>query len=85
MPKKARSRPEVKYNSFVLWIESHVGEKHGVFKKDVAKKIGLTPGAFSIRMKNGKFDYAEMVKIFDFFRATDDEILSIMKGKGVNL
>lgn len=79
MPKKARSRPETKYNDFVLWIESRVGEKHGVYKRDVAEQIGLTSGAFSIRLKNGKFDYLEMIKIFKFLKATDAEILQLMK------
>lgn len=80
MPKKPRSRPEVKPNSFVLWIESKTGRRHGVYMKDVAKAIGITGASFSSRMKEGKFDYLEIVKIFDFLGATDRERLEVMKG-----
>lgn len=80
MPKKARSRPEVKPNKFVKWIESKTGRFHGVYMKDVADVIGITGAAFSIRMKEGKFDYSEIVKIFDFLGATEKERSEVMKG-----
>lgn len=81
MPKKARSRPEKKPNTFVLWIESRTGKRHGIMQKDLAEAIGLSPPAFSIRMKNGKFDYCEIVKIFEYLKATNAERLEIMKGE----
>lgn len=80
MPKKARSRPAMKPNAFVLWIESRTGKRHGVTQKELAEEIGLSPPAFSIRMKNGKFDYSEIVKIFDYLNATDTERLIVTKG-----
>lgn len=80
MPKKARSRPVKQPNALVLWIESRTGKRHGVMQKDVAEAIGLSPPAFSIRMEKGKFDYTEMVKIFDYLNATDTERLIVMKG-----
>ncbi len=80
MPKKARSRPEKKPNALVLWIESRTGKRHGVAQKDLAEAIGLSPPAFSLRMKNGKFDYVEIVKIFDYLNATDTERLIVTKG-----
>ena len=80
MPKQARSRPEVKPNKFVLWIESRTGTLHGVYRKDLADLIGITGASFSNRMKIGKFTYSEMVKIFKFLEATDREILEVMKG-----
>ena len=80
MPKQARSRPKTKPNKFVLWLESRTGTLHGVLYKDLADVIGITGASFSTRMKTGKFDYSEMVKIFKFLEATDREILEIMKG-----
>lgn len=80
MPKMARSRPEKKPNAFVLWIESRTGKRHGVMQKDIAEAIGLSQPAFSIRMKSGKFDYMEIVKIFDYLNATDTERLVVTKG-----
>lgn len=82
MPKQARSRPKTKPNGFVLWIESRTGSLHGVYQKELADLIGITRSAFSNRMKTGKFDYSEIVKIFDFFGATDRERLEVMKGGG---
>lgn len=81
MPKRARSRLEKEPNTFVLWIESRTGKRHGVMQKELAELIGLSPPAFSMRMKNGKFDYAEMVKIFDYLNAMDGERLRVMKGE----
>ena len=80
MPKKARSRPKIKPNKFVLWIESRTGTLHGVLYKDLAELLGITGASFSSRMKTGKFDYSEIVKIFDFLGATDRERLEVMKG-----
>lgn len=83
MPKRARNRPDKNPNALVLWIESRTGKQHGVMQKDLAEAIGLSPPAFSIRMKNGRFDYSEIVKIFDYLDATDTERLIVTKGGAV--
>lgn len=83
MPKKARSRPVKKPNSFVLWLDTQVGQRRGIWYKDLATVIGLKPAAFTQRMKSGKFDYLDMVKIFEFLNASDEDILRLMKQKGV--
>lgn len=80
MPKQPRSKPKVKPNKFVLWIESRTGSRHGVYQKDLATLIGIDKSSFNNRMKTGKFNYLEIVKIFDFLEATDRERLEIMKG-----
>lgn len=82
MPKKARSRPVKKPNSFVLWIDTQVGQRRGIWYKDLAAVIDLKPAAFTQRMKSGKFDYSEMVKIFNFLGTSDEDILKLMKQKG---
>ena len=80
MPKQARSRPKIKPNNFVLWIESRTGKLHGVLYKDLADLLGITKASFSNRIQTGKFDYLEIVKIFEFMNATDRERLEVMKG-----
>ena len=80
MPKQERSRPKIKPNNFVLWIERKTGIRHDVYMKDLANLLGITGASFSNRMKTGKFDYLEIVKIFEFMNATDREILEVMKG-----
>lgn len=83
MPRMARSRPEKKANALVLWIESKTGKRHGVMQKELAEAIGLSPPAFSVRMRTGKFDFGEMVIIFDYLKATDTERIKITKGEVV--
>lgn len=82
MPKKARSRPEVKKkpNGFVRYIMSKTDVSIGFQKKDLAAVIGITPAAFTARMKTGKFSLEEMLKIFELTGATDKERLEVMKG-----
>lgn len=80
MPKQARSRPKIKPNNFVLWIESRTGKLHGVLYKDLADLLGITKASFSNRIQTGKFDYLEIVKIFEFMNATDRERPEVMKG-----
>ncbi len=80
MPKQARSRPKIKPNKFVLWIESKTGSLHGVYMKDLADLLGITGASFSNRMKTGRFFYSEILQIFDFLGATDRERLEVMKG-----
>lgn len=82
MPKQARSKPKAKPNGFVLWIESKTGNRHGVYMKELADTLGITAAAFSCRMKTGRFDYMEILKIFDYLKATDRERLEVMKGGG---
>lgn len=82
MPKKARSRPTKKANPFVLWLESQVGKRHGVRYMDLAEEIGIKPASLTKRMRSGKFDYLEMTKLFKYLKATDEDIIRLMRQKG---
>lgn len=54
-----------------------------LYDKDVAKEIGLKGPAYSLRKKDGKFDfnYMELVKMIRKLELTDKEILALMKGQ----
>lgn len=81
MPKKARSRPKVetKPNGFVCYIMSKTDTAIGFQKKDLAAAIGITPAAFTARMKTGKFFVEDMVKIFEITGATKEEKLESLR------
>lgn len=82
MPKKPRSRPIKEVNPFVLWLEGQVGKRHGVRCMDLAELLGIKPASFTKRMSSGKFDYLEMVKLFKYLKATDEDIIRLMRQKG---
>lgn len=48
-------------------------------QKDLAVAIGITPQAFSNRMKKGLFSYSELVNILAEVKASDEEIVRLMK------
>ncbi len=81
MPKKARSRPEPekKKSEFATYVESKTGRHHGIYQKDLAAAIGVTPGAFSIKMSNGSIRFEEMRIVFHMLGSTKEEIWDLMK------
>ena len=54
-----------------------------LYDKDVAKEIGLKGPAYSLRKKDGKFDFSfmELVKMIRKLQLTDEEIVKLMRGK----
>ena len=54
-----------------------------LYDKDVAKEIGLKGPAYSLRKKDGKFDFnfMELVKMIRKLELTDEEIVKLMRGK----
>ncbi len=79
MPKKARSRPEVEPNKFVLFVESRTGSRHGIYQKDLAAALGLSESSFSVRMKSGHFRFEEIQALFGILGATKEDIWNVMK------
>lgn len=78
MANKARSRPKERFSEF---IDHHTGQYTKVYKKDIAKKMGISPQTFSARLRDGNFNCNEMAKIFKMLKATNEEILEVMKGE----
>ena len=54
-----------------------------LYDKDIAKEIGLKGPAYSLRKKDGKFDFnfMELVKMIRKLELTDEEIVKLMRGK----
>lgn len=54
-----------------------------LYDKDIAQEIGLKGPAYSLRKKNGKFDFSfmELVKMIRKLELTDEEIVKLMRGK----
>ena len=59
-------------------IDMAIAYAGDVTKKDIAKKLGVTPSAFSQRLKTGKFTQEEMQMIAG---ALDAEYVSYFKFK----
>ena len=78
MSKCAVKRKEYKKNDFTKWLKGEIYAKE-VRQKDVAEVIGVSPSTFCMRMKNGEFLYGEILKIFEYFRTPDKDILRLMK------
>ena len=54
-----------------------------LYDKDVAKEIGLKGPAYSLRKRDGKFDFnfMELVKMIRTLELTYEEIVKLMRGK----
>lgn len=81
MPKKARSRPEVKAvpSGFADYLKNKIDASIGFKKKDLAALIDISPSNFSQKMKFAKFKQTEMVKLFKATGATNEEIAEAMR------
>ena len=57
--------------------------ERNLYDKDIAKEIGLKGPAYSLRKKDGKFDFGfmELVKMIRKLELTDEEIVRLMRGK----
>lgn len=54
-----------------------------MYDKDIALGIGLKPPAYSLRKKDGKFDFnfMELVKMIRMLELSDEEIVKLMRGE----
>lgn len=81
MPRIAIKRKEYKVSDFSKWLVSKMYETN-MRQVDMAKLIGISQPAFSERLKKGLFSYADMLTLFESLKATDGEILTLMKMQG---
>lgn len=78
MPRVLIRKKEYKVSDFSKWIAGKMYENH-LSQNDLAKLIGISQPAFSNRLKKGMFDYTEMLTLLKELKATDNEILKLMK------
>jgi len=78
MPKVILGRTEYKKNAFSTWIASKMYELD-LTQSDMAELMGITQPAFSNRLKKGLFSYEDVITLLKKLKATDEDILRLMK------
>ncbi len=78
MPRCSLNRKKYKVSDLSKWLIGKMYELK-MTQADMAELIGISQPAFSNRMKKGIFSYAELLIILDKLKATDEEILRLMK------
>lgn len=78
MSRVTLNKKKYKKNDFSKWVVSKMYELD-LTQSDMAELIGITQPAFSNRLKKGLFSYEEVITLLKELKATDKEILRIMK------
>ena len=71
---------------FAKWLRGRLAEEE-IRQVDLAEKLGIKQQSLSTKLKNGRFTLLEVITIFKFFNASDQEILKVMRwtnGKNFN-
>ena len=71
---------------FAKWLRGKLAEEE-IRQVDLAEKLGIKQQSLSTKLKNGRFTLLEVITIFKFFNASDQEILKVMRwtnGKNFN-
>lgn len=61
------------------WIARKI-KRAGYSQTDIAKKLGITQQALSLRIKRNNFSYDDLREIFSAVEASDSEIIKVMRG-----
>lgn len=80
MPRVAIKKKDYMASDMAKWLVGKMYE-NGLRQQDLAKMIGISQPAFSVRLKNGEFSYRELITLFENLKVTDEEVLKIMKGR----
>ncbi len=78
MPRVNIKRKEYKISDLSKWIVAKMYEMN-ITQSDLANMIGISQPAFSNRLKKGLFSYEDMITLLKELKATDIEILTLMK------
>ncbi len=78
MPRVSINKRKYKVNDFSKWVVGKMYELN-ITQSDISKMLGITQPAISNRLKKGLFSYAEVLTLLKELRATDEEILRLMK------
>lgn len=78
MPRVAINRKKYMVTDLIKWI---VGQMHvmNIKQEEMGEVIGVNQSGFSKRLGKGKFTYVELISILKHLKATDEEILRLMK------
>lgn len=78
VPRVRIKRKDYKISDFSKWIAGKMLE-NGMNQTEMGALIGISQPAFQNRLKKGLFSYDDVLTLFEKLKATDEEILSLMK------
>jgi len=78
MPKVYLTREQYKQENIGAWVVGKLFAERKTFA-DLGEALGLTRQAACYKAHNNSFSYLDMVRIFDFFKTPDEEILDVMR------
>jgi len=61
------------------WVARKI-KRAGYSQTTIAKKLGITQQALSLRIKRNNFSYDDLREIFSAVEASDSEIIKVMRG-----
>lgn len=77
MPRVILSRKKYLKKDFCSWITGKMF--HQYTQKEVGGVLGITQQAFSKKLKNCEFSFDDVITLLDFFKATDEERIRLLK------
>ena len=78
MPKSFVSREQYKEENIGAWVSGKLFKERKTFA-DLGAVLGITRQAACYKAHNNSFSYLDMVRIFDFFKSPDEEVLQVMR------
>ena len=78
MPRVSIKKKDYMVSDLSEWIAGRMYARK-IRQQDMAELIGITQSAFCQRLKTGFFTYRELLSVFKYLEATEEEILRLMK------
>ena len=80
MPKVYLTKQDKLNNELVALIYGNMKVKH-VTQKQIADRLLISQPAFNGKLKRKKLTFEDLVTVFEILEFTDDQILSVMRGR----
>lgn len=78
MPRVSIKKKDYMISDLSKWIVGKMYETK-VRQREMAELLGITQPAFCQKLKSSYFTYGELLSVFKYLKATDEEILRLMK------
>lgn len=78
MPRVSIKKKEYKVSDLSKWIVGKMYSEN-VRQNEMANLLGISQPYFSMKLKESKFSYGDLLSILQKLKATDEEILKLMK------
>lgn len=77
MPRVTINRKQYLKKDFCSWVAGKMFHEHT--QEELGDLLGITQQAFSYKLKNCTFSFDDIVTLLDFFKATDEERIRLLK------